>query len=198
MLPADRPGSPPVTPRAVERVLIVEDSPSLVRSLERTLGERFASVRSCQTRAGAETELARFHPDLLILDVALPDGDAFDVLRRAAENEPAPTVVAMSGTARSDQAFELARLGVRAFLRKPLTPEALDGAIEAALAQPPNLRPHLRDMVGRRPIQEVEAEVRSTMVGEALAQSGGNRRGAARLLQVSRQFLQHILRVNRE
>jgi two-component system response regulator RegA len=183
-----------MTPRAVERVLVVEDNASLARSLQRTLGARFAEVRACQTRAEAAREIGGWHPQLLILDVALPDGDAFDVLRDAAGCEPAATVVAMSGTARTEESFALARLGVRAFLRKPITPEALTRAIDEALSRPPDLRPHVREVVGHRPIHEVEAELRDTMVDEALARSGGSRRGAARLLEVSRQLLQHILR----
>jgi two-component system response regulator RegA len=183
--------------RPVERVLVVEDNRSLLGSLTRVLSERYSDVRGCRTRREAASALETWRPELVLLDVALPDGDAFDVLRDLAGAEPAPTVVAMSGTARSETSFELAKLGVRAYLAKPLTPDALDRAIEEALTSPPDLKPYLRELVGHRPIQEVEAEVRATMVEEALARSGGSRRGAARLLSVSRQLMQYILRRGR-
>jgi DNA-binding NtrC family response regulator len=181
-----------------ERVLIVEDDRSLLRALERTLAERFLEVRGCRTRVEALALLQTFRPQLLVLDFALPDGDAFDVLRAAAATEPAAAVVSISGTARSDQTFELATLGVRAFLPKPLAPGDLERAIDLALSRPPDLRPLLRGSVGHRPIHEVEEEVRATMVDEALARSGGSRRGAAKILAVSRQLLQHMLRRRRE
>ena len=182
--------------RSVDRVLVVEDDASLRRTLERTLSERYREVRSCGTRAEAEVVLREWSPELLLLDVQLPDGDAFDVLREAARHDPAPTVIAMSGEARSDQSFELAKLGVRVYLPKPLSSEAIDGALEEALSSPPDLSPHVRGVVGHRPIHEVEEEVRETMVQEALARTAGSRRGAARLLSISRQLLQHILLAN--
>ncbi len=180
--------------RPIERVLIVEDDRALLRALERTLAERFAEVRGCRTRAEALQLLETFRPELLILDFALPDGDARDVLRAAASREPAPVVVAMSGSARAEQSFELAALGVRAFLPKPLAPGTLEQAVDEALAHPPDLRQLIRGSVGHRPIHEVEQEVRQTMVDEALARSDGSRRGAAKLLAVSRQLLQHMVR----
>ena len=54
--------------------------------------------------------------------------------------------------------------------------------------------PRVRGVVGERSLHEVEREVRATMVNEALTRAGGSRREAARLLKVSRQLLQHILR----
>jgi hypothetical protein len=57
-----------------------------------------------------------------------------------------------------------------------------------------NLRAlQLRAVIGRVPLQEIEVWVRETAVAEALARSRGSIRGAARLLGMSRQRLQHIL-----
>ncbi|WP_437598342.1 helix-turn-helix domain-containing protein [Sorangium sp. So ce590] len=85
-------------------------------------------------------------------------------------------------------------MGVRSFLAKPLRLEELDRAIDDALARPPDLRPQVRAAVGQTSIQEVEEQVRTIMVDEALARAGGGRRKAAQLLNISRQLLQHILR----
>ncbi len=73
-----------VAPLIFDRALIVEDDSALLRSLCRTLGERFPEVRGCRTRAGAVELISGWGPQLVLLDVLLPDGDAFDVLREAA------------------------------------------------------------------------------------------------------------------
>ncbi len=183
-----------MTTREVGRVLIVEDDEALRQTLERALRERFENVSTAASVAAALEAIETAPPDLLLMDVELPDGSAVDVMRAAVKGDAMPLAVAMSGNATPTQSFELAQLGVRTYLAKPLTLSALERAIDEVLSQPPELGPHVRAAVGQKPIHEVESEVRDTMLREALGQSGGNRRGAARLLQVSRQLIQHMLR----
>lgn len=182
--------------RDLRNVLIVEDSTALVQALEAALTERGGTftVTSCGTVAQAQRLLEELQPELLLLDVHLPDGDAFDVLRTARTLRPLPIIVAMSGQASTDESFRLGQWGVRAYLPKPLDLASLNATLDSALAQPPDLEPHLRASVGHTAIKDVEHLVRETMVDEALAQATGNRRQAARLLRISRELLQHILR----
>jgi two-component system response regulator RegA len=133
-------------------------------------------------------------PDLLLLDVALPDGRAGDVLDAVRDLSPAPRIIALSGAAGPDESFALAARGVRLYLKKPINLAELEHAVKVALSEPPDLVPHVRSAVGLIPIQDVEEKVRATMVDEALARGKGSRRAAARALGISRQLLQHILR----
>jgi DNA-binding NtrC family response regulator len=105
-----------------------------------------------------------------------------------------PVIVAMSGQASADESFRLGQWGVRAYLPKPLDLASFNATLDSVLMQPPDLEPHLRAAVGHKAIKDVENLVRETMVDEALAQATGNRRGAAKLLRISRELLQHILR----
>jgi two-component system response regulator RegA len=180
--------------RKVDRVLLVEDEAALRQTLERALAARFAEVRSAASVREAAELLASFEPDLLLLDVELGDGTALDVMRAALARETVPLVVAMSGAATPVESFDLAQLGVRSFLPKPLDLRRLDAALDAAIASAPDLRAQVRAAVGQRPIHELEEEVRVTMLREALARAKGSRRGAAKLLAVSRQVIQHMLR----
>jgi DNA-binding NtrC family response regulator len=180
--------------RVVERVLVVEDSRALLRSLRGAFAESYDDVRGCHTVAEVEAELASWWPDLVLLDVVLPDGDAHAVLALLERRDPAPAVIAMSGAAGPSQSFQLAGRGVRAFLEKPLRLDRLCAAIQHALEAPPDLRPALKQLVGHKPLAEVETEVRATMLDEALSRTGGSRRGAARLLCMSRQLVQYVLR----
>lgn len=175
-------------------VMVVEDDAALARTIESALSAWTTQVQVCRRAGDAVRLLPQLHPELLLLDVALPDGSAFDVLDALRRVEPVPMVIAMSGSAQADESFRLAQLGVRAYLRKPFTLEELNAALTLARTAPADLRPHVRNLVGLRPIHEVEDEMRQTMLSEALARSGGSRRGAARLLAVSRQLLQHMLR----
>lgn len=177
-----------------ERLLIVEDVSALRRSFEAALAPRARQVRSVGLASEARQLLRELRPDLLLLDVALPDGTAFDVLDEARAAAVSPAVVVVSGQAGPEATFRLAQLGVRAYVPKPVTAQALDDAVTRALTEPADLEPHVRAVVGRKPLQEVEHDVRSAMVREALGRTGGSRRGAARLLSVSRQLLQHVLR----
>ncbi len=179
---------------ALERLLVVEDNEALRRALALALAGRASEVRTVATVAEAEPLIREWHPDAVVLDVALPDGDAFDVLRVVAETQPMPALVAMSGMAGPCDAFRLAQMGVRAFVPKPIEPEALERALDLALATAPDLAPLVRAAVGHVGVQAVEEQVRATMVSEALARAHGSRNRAARLLSISRQLLQHILK----
>ncbi|MCG8588791.1 MAG: response regulator [Proteobacteria bacterium] len=134
------------------------------------------------------------HPDLVILDVKLPDGDADVIVREAERRRPAPVLVAVSGQASAEEAFRLAQLGCRAYLAKPFSVDAFRAKIEEALRIAPDVRPAVAAHVGHTPIRDLQNVVRRTMVDEALAQSRGSRSGAARLLKVTRQAVQQMIR----
>lgn len=186
---------PAPSPRStLERLLIVEDDDGLRRALELTLAGHASEVRAVATVADAKPELNEWHPDAVVLDFSLPDGDAFDLLRIIAQTEPMPALVAMSGMANPSETFRLAQMGVRAFVPKPLEYEALERALELVLVTAPDLTPMVRAAVGRVGVHTVEEQVRVAMVSEAMARAHGSRSGAARLLSVSRQVLQHFLK----
>ena len=174
--------------------LIVEDDERLRLALAEALTGLGFEVRDASTVKEAERALLDDSPDLLLLDVALPDGRALDVLEVVKRISPSPCVLAISGAAGPDESFELGARGVRAYLKKPLNLEELEAAVNRALSEPPDLTPHVKSAVGRTPIRGVEEGVRDTMVREALARGKGNRREASRMLGISRQLLQHILR----
>lgn len=183
----------PPSPR-VKRALVVEDEPRTRLALESALGNWARHVCGAGSVRQAALELQRADFQLVLLDVSLPDGSARDVLEVIAARSPRPVVLALSGVASAEESFALAQRGVRGYLSKPIGAEALDAAVSGALTSPTDLRVHVAAVVGHRAIHEVEAEVRHTMLCEALARSGGSRRAAARMLAISRQLIQHMLR----
>lgn len=181
----------------LKRVLIVEDDETLRRSLARVVRQWGAQV----SEAGSLTEgieLLHENPDLLITDVALPDGDAFRLLELAAQRRPAPVAIAVSGQTSTEDAFRLAQVGCRAYLEKPFDLDRLAECVEKALSEAPKLDALVAASVGRTPMRELQTEVRRVMVEQALAKAEGSRSGAARLLSVSRQAVQQMVREREE
>ncbi len=179
--------------RKLERVLIVEDNDALRAAMARVVRSWGAQAIEAGTVREAKTHL-RPPPDLVVVDVRLPDGTAFSVLEAISGVWPAPVKVAISGKASPEEAFRLAQQGVRAYLSKPLSLGDLRAAVEAACREAPLIEPLVAESVGYVPMRELQRRVRSAMIHQALALNQGSRSGAARLLDVSRQALQQILR----
>lgn len=175
-------------------ILIVEDDPNLAQSLATLARDWADAVTVAGTIAEARRAILAEPPDIVILDFMLPDGDALDLLETECARLRAPAVVAVSAQAHPADTFRLAQLGVRAFLEKPFSLASLEDALRSAAETSPDITPWVRAAVGSIALRKMEVSVRRAMVDEALGRSDGSKRGAARLLGVSRQFLQHALR----
>ena len=79
--------------QAAARLLVVEDEPSIRELLAGSLRYAGFEVAAAGTAADALRLAAVHRPDLVVLDVMLPDGDGFDVLRRLRAAGPGPAVV---------------------------------------------------------------------------------------------------------
>jgi two-component system, response regulator RegA len=177
----------------LECVLIVEDSNALRKAMAETVRQLGAEVLEAATSAEAIALLDEGAFDLLIADVCLPDGSAhalFEATRRLARE---PLKIGISGKASAEQAFELAQLGVRAYLAKPFRLKDLRDAIERVRTELPPLEAIARASVGLLPLRAMTSRVREAMIDEALARSRGSRSGAARLLDVTRQAVQQAI-----
>jgi DNA-binding response OmpR family regulator len=177
----------------VMRALVVEDDDVLGRAITRTLEQWGNTVTWCTTLQSALLAAAAA-PDLVIIDVTLPDGSGVTLAQELSRQRPAPLVVAMSGQASASEAFQLGALGVRGYLPKPLSFTELTATIDSLLDAAPDLSPLLVASVGKRKFQDVQEQVRRTMTEQALALARGNRTEAAKLLGVTRQAVQQLIR----
>lgn len=182
--------------RELSRVLVVEDNRDVRHAIARMLAGLGAQVLEAATAREA-VALLQPAPDALIIDVRLPDGSAFDVLEAAQAVWPAPVKIGISGVASPDEAFRLAQFGVRDYLQKPVSLDALESALREACEHEPPLLPLIQEAVGHVPVRQMQRNVREVMVRQALALSRGSRSGAARLLQVTRQAVQQMIRPER-
>ena len=179
--------------RRLRSALVVEDDPTLraaLASFLRTKGLRVATAGLAAEGVGQ----LRGKPDLILLDVMLPDGDAFTVLEQALKLTPSPIRIALSGAAKPEEAFRLARYGVRRFLQKPVSLAEIWNAVCEANEAPPDIAPLVQESVGHVSLKDLTGSVRTVAIRQALAIARGNRTGAARILQVTRQAVQQMLR----
>lgn len=115
------------------RVLIVDDHVSF-RTLARLVltADGFDVVGEVGDGAAAISAARELHPDVVLLDVQLPDRDGFGVAEALAGSPPAPTVVLVSSRSRSDYGQRVRDSAARGFIAKAeLSGESLRLALAA-------------------------------------------------------------------
>jgi CheY-like chemotaxis protein len=114
------------------RVLLVEDEEAVADGLRWALEAAGVVVRTVGTAAAVMPALAEFKPDLMVLDLSLPDGDGRAVYERASATSPIP-VIFTSGHASEGSITQLSRHRT-AFLMKPYPTDELLDTIDRLLA----------------------------------------------------------------
>jgi two-component system, OmpR family, KDP operon response regulator KdpE len=115
-----------------ESILIVEDEPEFAALLERWISQ--ANYRPYIASNGPEALRLFYerHPDLVVLDVALPGLDGWQIIERIREFSRVPIIMATARGAESDKIRGL-KLGADDYVTKPLSFPELMARIEAAL-----------------------------------------------------------------
>ena len=115
------------------QVLVVDDEPQISGVLKAYLEREGMIVEVCESVAEASAALQRGAPDVLVLDITLPDGSGLDVLRGAsAPNARIPTIML---TARADEADKIVglELGADDYVAKPFSPREVVARVRALL-----------------------------------------------------------------
>ena len=118
------------------RVLVVDDDPSLVRTLQINLRARGYEVLIARDGRTALQVTEEETPDIVVLDLGLPDLDGISVLRRLRTFTAVPVVV-LSARHSSDDKVEALDLGADDYVTKPFGVEELMARIRAALRHVP-------------------------------------------------------------
>lgn len=122
------------------RILIADDDPSVREMLTLILQSRGHDVVDAADGQSALVAFDESSPDLLILDLAMPEGGGLRVAKELRERQPSVRcpIIILSGYADAVQASELEALSTSAIIEKPLALdvlyEALDGALEEVAA----------------------------------------------------------------
>jgi two-component system KDP operon response regulator KdpE len=116
----------------VTRVLVVDDEPQILRALRINLRVREYEVHVAATGAEALTMASRYPPDLVILDLGLPDLDGVEVIQGLRGWTKAPIIV-LSGRADSTDKVEALDAGADDYITKPFGVEELLARMRAAV-----------------------------------------------------------------
>jgi DNA-binding response OmpR family regulator len=137
-----------------KRVLLVDDEPEIVEVLRGYLEREGLVVESCGTVGEALNALQRT-PDILVLDITLPDGSGLDVLRAAAV--PGKRIPTIMLTARADEADRIVglELGADDYVSKPFSPREVVARVRSVLRR-----------IGETAPAEAGKPTRKTRIGE--------------------------------
>ena len=144
------------------RVLVVDDEPAILRIVRANLTRHGYRVETATTGQEALDAYGFHHPDLILLDLGLPDLDGLEVIRQVRERAATPIVVLSARGAERDKVQAL-DLGADDYLTKPFGVEELLARVRVALRHA--ARTTGSDTVFRTGDLEVDLERRRVAVG---------------------------------
>ena len=157
-------------------ILVVDDELGIRDLLSEILNDEGHNVELAENAAQARDARNRMRPDLVLLDIWMPDTDGVTLLKEWSTsgllNMP---VIMMSGHATIDTAVDAIRIGAQAFLEKPITLQKLLKTVEQGLA-----REQVRQAAAAYQASQAPAGLAATTAGLAVPQDNA--------LQVSQTF----------
>jgi DNA-binding NtrC family response regulator len=118
-------------------ILVIDDELGIRALLTEILSDEGYTVEVAENAAQARIARGRLQPDLVLLDIWMPDVDGVTLLKEwGATGLLNMPVIMMSGHGTIDTAVEAVKFGACAFLEKPITFDRLLGAVNSALKKP--------------------------------------------------------------
>jgi len=118
-------------------ILVVDDEAGIRALLCEILSDEGHTVEIAENAANARIQRERVKPDLILLDIWMPDVDGVTLLKEwSAGGQLTMPVIMMSGHGTIDTAVEATKFGAHSFLEKPITMQKLLRTVEQALTKP--------------------------------------------------------------
>lgn len=132
------------------RVLLVDDHPMIGAALDMLLrGSSYELLGRARSLAEANREITRQKPDLLLLDVHLPDGSGLDVLRRLTRARAKPLVILLTAGMDEAQLLAAADLNPEGMVLKTSDPGLLTECMDAVVVGKRWIDPEIADRTRR-------------------------------------------------
>ncbi len=145
-------------------ILVVDDEASIRESLDMFLREKGYAVRTAGSGAEGLALWTRHHPQVVVLDVRLPDMSGLEVLKKIIAKDPEANVIIITAFHDMESTIAAMRQGAYDFLNKPLDVDELEQAVSRAmrmnealhrspaLSSPVQDFPASQRLVGRTPV----------------------------------------------
>ena len=114
-------------------LLVVDDEASILLAFRKAFREPAVTVLTAGTAAEGLEVARQQHPDVIVLDVHLPDLSGLEMLRRLRELDARSLVIFITGRSTTDTAIEAMKLGAYEYLLKPLELSTLRQVVDRAL-----------------------------------------------------------------
>jgi two-component system KDP operon response regulator KdpE len=114
------------------RILVVDDDPAILRAVRRALEARDYDVELLETAASVLDTVARFRPDVILLDLVLPDGDGIEVTRALRPGTSAAIIV-LSAVGDESKKVQALDAGAEDYVTKPFGMEELLARVRVAV-----------------------------------------------------------------
>lgn len=124
------------------QIIIVDDESAIQVSLSRFLVKLGYKVHTCSSAEEALGLLEDKHPDIMLLDIRMPDMDGLTLLGKLRKEWPDMAVIMITGHGTMDSAIESLRLGASDFLRKPIRLTELEAALDRCSSRFYSMRRH--------------------------------------------------------
>lgn len=173
--------SPEIDPRPL--LLIVEDDAALRERLARAFEKRGLQVRTAASAAEAAARVAEESPEMVVLDLRMPDGHGLDLISTIKESDPTTRIVVLTGYGSIATAVEAVRRGAAHYLTKPADADQILAAF-ARLEQDSVVPPMLPMSLDRLEWEHIN---------RVLLECAGNVSETARVLGIHRRSLQRKL-----
>ncbi len=141
------------------KVLVVDDEAAILELVSFNLKKDGYEVI---TAADGQTALAAFqaeHPDLVLLDLMIPEPDGYEVCRQIRKQSSVPVIMLTARSEERDRVRGL-DLGADDYIVKPFSPRELLARVRAVLRRPPTLQEENRLSAGGLVIDDIRHDVR--------------------------------------
>ncbi len=128
--------------KRIPRVLVVDDMPDNLFLMNGLFEDRFEVIQASSGREALTIVMSRNPPDMVLLDIMMPDMDGYEVLRRIRQHTPTATipVIFLTALASQQDATLGLNLGAADYLTKPIDPELVVRRVEGHMKQAAHAR----------------------------------------------------------
>jgi DNA-binding NtrC family response regulator len=153
---------------AMIRILFIDDDPQAQKTLSTVLQEQYTVVSALSAAEGLDV-LAKTDPDVVLLDINLPDRSGLDLLEEILQRPLAPPVIMLTAYGEVEFVKRAIQSGAYDYILKPYTLDHLEGTIRRAIENIALRRSYVQSLAGSAGAAHPETQAMGMLVGDSRA-----------------------------